>query len=346
MFVSKPGAIGMKVDFSNAEDRVLHGLIEDAAGDIVVRLDSAGFILHASANASQLGIDLSSLLLMPHISDFADPDHTAELVRYVTGVFSGETRHGWIEFPVCKSAAPEEERVDDAIVEQRWFAFSLRLIDDDDGVPQGALGLLRSVQQKHSLEVEINARALTDPLTGLANRHAFCADLRRAIAQEGEHTMAVLSVDRLRAIFMQYGQRTADEIQWGFAKYLESMVLPGHTLAQIDSERFGVLLPGISLPKARVWADDALKTFSALAKTSSSRTPELSVSAGLARVEKNVDWTLRQAELGLVMARAGGGMRASTSGHSPCGDAGPLARSDEVERAIGAAFTRAEQRRV
>ncbi|WP_299194733.1 sensor domain-containing diguanylate cyclase [uncultured Erythrobacter sp.] len=335
----------MKIDFSNAEGRVLHGLIEDAAGDIVVRLDSAGFIVHASANASQLGIDLSSLLLMPHISDFADPDHTADLVRYVTQVLSGGVSHGWIEFPVCKSAAPEEERADNEFAEPRWYAFSLRLIDDDDGVPQGALGLLRSVQQKHSLEGEISARALTDPLTGLANRHAFCADLRCAIAGEGEHTMAVLAVDRMRAIFMQYGQRTADEIQWGFAKYLESMVLPGHTLAQIDSERFGVLLRGMNTAQARGWAGDTLRTFAGLAGSSSSRTPELSASAGLARAEMNVDWTLRQAELGLVMARAGGGMRVSVCAQSPSGDAGVLAKSDEIERAIDAAVSRAEQRR-
>ena len=123
------------------------------------------------------------------------------------------------------------------------------------------------------------------------------------------------------------------------------MVLPGHTLAQIDSERFGVLLPGVSISRARAWADDTLKTFSGLAASSSSRTPELSASAGLARVEMNVDWTLRQAELGLVMARAGGGMRASVCGHTPCSDAGLLARSDEIERAIDAAVTRAEQRR-
>ena len=45
----------MKMHMSDVEGRALHGLIEDAAGDIVVRLDAAGFVIHASANASRLG---------------------------------------------------------------------------------------------------------------------------------------------------------------------------------------------------------------------------------------------------------------------------------------------------
>ena len=62
-------------------------------------------------------------------------------------------------------------------------------------------------------------------------------------------------------------------------------------------------------------------------------------------MELNVDWTLRQAELGLVMARAGGGMRAGLSGHSGRAGLSAMADGAQIERAVEAAVSRAERRR-
>ena len=311
----------MKMGLSEAEGRVLHGLLEEASGDVVVRLDSRGFIVYVSENASELGRDFSSLLLMPHISDLAEPEHKNAVNAYAHRVLSGESGRGWIEFPIAAQHHANEVQPADPVLERerrhRWFALNLRPIKCEDGSCEGALGLLRSVQHLRALEGELHARAITDPLTGLANRHAFCASLRRHLAQGGGQVAVVFAVDRLRAIFMQYGQRTADEIQCGFAKFLETMALPGHEIAQIDHERFGVILPDMSTAKAREWAEDVLRTFSALTIPSTSKSPKLSASGGLAQVECTVDWTLRQAELALVMARAGGGMRVEYCHHTP-----------------------------
>ena len=344
----------MKMEMSDVEGRALHGLIEDGAGDIVVRIDAQGFIIHASSNASQLGIDLNALLLMPHIADFADIDYFSDLSEHVGRVLSGEVDGGWIEFPIRRCACPPPATCDCANAERRrWFALKLRAIEQDDGVPQGALGLLRSIERRHALEGEINARSLTDTVTGLANRHAFCATLRRALAGEGEHAMAVFAIDRMRAVFMQYGQGTADEIHWGFAKFLETMASPdaqsGQEIALLDGDRFGVLLPDTSMRQARTWAEDVVRTFAGLTvkstAKSSGRAPELTASAGLARVEMTVDWTLCQAELGLVMARAGGGMRVSQCSNPANANYVGLNDSAGIERAINDAVRRAEQRR-
>jgi GGDEF domain-containing protein len=300
---------------SEGEGRALRGLLESASGDIVIRLDSAGFVQHASANAADLGLDLASLLLMPHISDFTTPDRAREVAGYVASVFANEERPGWLEFPVLVRAAPEGG--DDARAAQgtcRWYALGLRLIDHDNDAPPSALGLLSPVHHTRLLDSEMAARALTDPVTGLANRHAFCASLRRHLGTGGTPTIAVFAVDRMRALIMQYGQATADEILWGFGRFLDSMVVPGQELAQLDDERFAVLLPAMPLRAARAWTADVLQTFAGLAMGPRTRTPELTASAGLARVELSVDWTLRQAELGLVMARAGGGMQARVCG--------------------------------
>jgi PleD family two-component response regulator len=198
---------------------------------------------------------------------------------------------------------------------QRWYALSLRPMCDPAGVADGALCLMRSVQHLRSLEGELHTRTITDPLTGLANRQAFCASLRRHLAGGGGQVVAVFAVDGMRALLLRYGQRTADEVLWGFAKFLETMALPGHELAQLDGERFAVLLPEMTSRGAREWAEDVITTFAGLAAPTSAKAPQLTASAGLARVECTVDWTLREAELGLVLARAGGGRKVAVAGH-------------------------------
>lgn len=302
----------MKIDLSDAEGRVLHGLVEEASGDIVVRLDANGFLVFASENVTDLGHDLTDMLVMPHIADLAEREHRQALGEFAMKVLGGENPRGWFEFPII-TCGPGDDC--SGVDHRRWYAFSLRRIHGDDGASQGALGLLRSVQHKRSLEGELHSRAVTDPLTGLANRRAFCASLRRHLSQGGGQMVAVLAVDRLRALRLQYGQRTADEIMWGFARFLETMAAPAHELAQIDNERFAVILPDMSAQSAREWSKDVLKTFSALALPATSGAPKLTASAGLARIECTVDWTMRQAELSLVMARAGGGMQVGKSGY-------------------------------
>ncbi len=310
------GTVGMKIGLSDVEGHVLHGLLEENSGDIVIRLDRHGFIIHASANIAELGLDIRGALLLPHITDLATRDHAAFLGGHVTRVLEGCTQGRWVEFPVI--ACDDHATCREAHC-QRWYALSLKPMCDPAGTPDGALGLMRSVQQLRSLEGELHNRAVTDPLTGLANRQAFCASLRRHLARGGGQMVAVFAVDAMRALLMRYGQRTADEVLWGFAKFLETMALPGHELAQLDGERFAVLLPDMTARAAREWAEDVVTTFAGLAAPAQNanrpKAPQLTASAGLARVECTVDWTLREAELGLVLARAGGGRQVAVAGH-------------------------------
>lgn len=302
----------MKIGLDDVDGHVLHGLLEETSGDIVIRLDRHGFIIHASANMAELGIDLSAALLPPHITDLATRDHAAYLGEHVAAALAGCAPAGWAEFPVIACAEHDACRAAQC---RRWYALTLRPLRGALGVPDGALCLVRSVQQVRSLEGELHARAVTDPLTGLANRAAFCADLRRHLALGGGQMVAVFAVDGMRALLMRYGQRTADEVVWGFAKYLQTMALPGHEIAQLDGERFAVLLPEMTARGAREWAEDVVATFAGLAAPASSQAPRLTASAGLARAQCTVDWTLREAELGLVLARAGGGSQVAVAGY-------------------------------
>ena len=77
---------------------------------------------------------------------------------------------------------------------------------------------------------------------------------------------------------------------------------------------FAIMFRNTSIKAAQEWAHDVLGTFSTLALPSSGKTPKLTASVGLASICGSVDSTMRQAELSLIMAQAGGGNRVAMSG--------------------------------
>ncbi len=319
----------MEIGLSATEGTVLHGLLAEATGDIVIKLDEYGFIEHASPNIAAMGVDLSQLLFHPHVADLACDTHADGLRDYVADALADKPTIEVFEFPLAKQCeeGPRAAR--------QWHSLSLRSVQNDDGSSCGALGLLRSIDQRRVLEDELYASATTDQLTGLGNSKMFSAKLRRELKAPGDSVLAMFEVDRFRAIFMQYGQSAADEVLWAFAQFLQAMSQPGHELAHLGDGRFGVILPGMDAETARVWCEDVLETFAALAIGSTSREPRLSASVGLTMLSSNVDEAYKQAELALVMARASGGMRVGISGDS----SGPIVfRERPMVTELGASF--------
>lgn len=298
--------MGMNVRLSQSERRVLLGLQKEAAGDAILKLDCDGFILKGSSNLRIANEDIASMLFPPRLCDLAQADYQAELRRYMAETLRGNCFGDWFEFPLAFSQARAPSFAE---TDSKWQAVKLRRIANDDGKTCGALGLLRSVDRVRNLEDRLASSVSTDPLTGLMNRQTFFANLRRELAAGTDNTLVLISVDRMRSLLLQYGQRTADEVLWGFANFLETMAEPAYDLAQLDGERFAVLLRSVPMEQAKLWAQEVLETFASLALSACGKTPKLSMSVGLARVESTVDWTLRQAEIALVMARAGGGMQ-------------------------------------
>jgi diguanylate cyclase len=317
----------MVAGLSAGEGRVLRALLEDAAGDIVLRLDRSGFIAEASARIADLGLDSSASLLPPHITDLTGRDHAGLLGQHVSAVLAGRDMTHWIEFPITTCGNRGECSQPQC---QHWYALSLSPLRDDSGAVEGAVGLIRSIHQTRSLEGALHARCNEDAVTGLANRAAFCAQLRRGLARGGGQMVVVLALDGMRALNLRYGQKIADELQWGFARFAEGIALPDTFLARLDDERIGAILNGLSRDEARRWCTEAMEVFAALASPAAPRAERLTVSAGLAWAERSVDWTLRHAELGLVMARAGGGncvAEAPLSGQFSAGTTGLVSRA-------------------
>ncbi|THF70251.1 GGDEF domain-containing protein [Deinococcus sp. Arct2-2] len=109
--------------------------------------------------------------------------------------------------------------------------------------------LLLCVDRAMSL---LKSSALLDPLTGLANRRAFDADLSAAWADHA-HNAAVLmmDVDDLKGLNDRYGHAAGDEMLRQFGRFLQAHLLPGTTAYRLGGDEFAVLCRVSQLAAAR-----------------------------------------------------------------------------------------------
>jgi diguanylate cyclase (GGDEF)-like protein/PAS domain S-box-containing protein len=123
------------------------------------------------------------------------------------------------------------------------------------------------VSERREFEARLRAMALSDGLTGLANRRGFMEALEKAVSRHArggpELALLFLDLDGFKEINDEYGHHVGDMALQTFARRLESCVRKGDTVARLGGDEFTVLAEGVvSLEQARAIADkiiDAMK---------------------------------------------------------------------------------------
>ncbi|HWD74713.1 MAG TPA: sensor domain-containing diguanylate cyclase [Solirubrobacteraceae bacterium] len=84
--------------------------------------------------------------------------------------------------------------------------------------------------------------AQTDPLTGLANRRAWDAQLQRALSSDGQVAIAMLDFDHFKHFNDTHGHPAGDRLLKETAAAWRDQVRGGDLLARLGGEEFGLLL--------------------------------------------------------------------------------------------------------
>jgi diguanylate cyclase (GGDEF)-like protein len=112
-----------------------------------------------------------------------------------------------------------------------------------------AVSLFLTMMLNNRTEKKYIAEALTDPLTGLANRRAFMDRSQRMLDRQGRDRQPVsllaFDLDRFKQINDTFGHAMGDRVLRTFAEVLVGVLRPVDLGARIGGEEFVVLALGI-----------------------------------------------------------------------------------------------------
>ena len=126
---------------------------------------------------------------------------------------------------------------------------------------------------------DLRRLATTDPLTGVANRRAFAAELLEAWSRSrdgGPGFVAIVDLDRFKRVNDEHGHLAGDQVLLDVASALQRACRSRDTVGRLGGDEFGVVLRGSG---AMRWVADVKRTVRDAAEA---RGIEFGVSIGFA----------------------------------------------------------------
>ncbi|HET6793690.1 MAG TPA: sensor domain-containing diguanylate cyclase [Acidimicrobiales bacterium] len=162
---------------------------------------------------------------------------------------------------------------------------------------------------------EARRSAVTDALTGIANRRGFQdrleKEVSRAMRVGEELSLVLLDLDHFKALNDTYGHQMGDEVLKAVAAALRSRLRHFDTPARYGGEEFAVVLPSCGLAEAVTVAESLREAIAAI-----DGLPAVTVSAGAATLPNHgLDWNslLGSADRALYRSKRGGRNRVSAA---------------------------------
>jgi len=217
-------------------DELLH-LYEGTAGDVTAVVSYGLFAYVSPSCWATLGWDPRELVGRPFV-DFVHPEDVPNFT---------DARRAALRSTTPCVATFRLRRRDGAYL---WAESVLGQIANPR--PRGEILLkasIRDVSARRLVEVELQRQALTDPLTGVANRTVFMDRLDQALRrlQRSDTVVAViyLDLDRFKVINDSLGHDLGDRLLMRVAERAVAAIRPADTMARIGGDEFVILAEGL-----------------------------------------------------------------------------------------------------
>ncbi|MFD2232275.1 GGDEF domain-containing protein [Phaeospirillum tilakii] len=179
------------------------------------------------------------------------------------------------------------------------------------GQRRAALAVVVDITERKRMERTLQRLALTDPLTGLANRTRFfaaaAAEIRRSRRYGHPLAVVMIDIDFFKRINDGFGHDAGDRALRGFAGLCRALVRDQDLAARIGGEEFALLLPETAPPDALALAERLRAATEA--GQGLDGLPPMTVSLGLSSLrpgETAIDPALSRADQALYQAKRGG----------------------------------------
>ncbi len=168
-----------------------------------------------------------------------------------------------------------------------WLHFTAAPLRDSEGKLIGAIETLQDITVERKAQAALENLALSDGLTGVANRRRFNTALadewKRARRHSAKLSLLMIDIDHFKRYNDSYGHQAGDLCLQQVAKALQDTIhRPADLVARYGGEEFAVIMPETDTDGAAVVAERVLDCISTLAiPHSSGEGGQVSLSIGI-----------------------------------------------------------------
>jgi diguanylate cyclase (GGDEF)-like protein/PAS domain S-box-containing protein len=209
-----------------------------------------------------------------------------------------------------------------------WVETNARVaLDPATGKPLDLVLVMRDITDRKRLEDQLRALAMTDGLTGIANRRAFDQELdrewKRTLREGSQISLLLLDLDHFKQFNDFHGHQVGDDCLRAICAAVTEAVRVTDIPARYGGEEIAVILPGTDMAGAVAVAEKVRCAIEALHVPHESdpdgrgwMTASIGVATALARTGGTMrmpESLLQAADTALYKAKAGGRNRAVTT---------------------------------
>ncbi len=208
--------------------------------DVFYRTDAAGITRYVCPAVKQvLGYEAAEIIGKPASDFYPNPQDRERLKQTILSQgfvrdFAGQMK--------CKNGA---------IID---ISISSTVILDEEGNYAGVEGIWRDITERRNLERELERRATTDELTGIANRRTILEQLnhahKRFLRLNQSLVIFILDLDFFKRINDQFGHVAGDKLLKEFIKTVQQQIREIDLLGRLGGEEFVLILDDTPQNKA------------------------------------------------------------------------------------------------
>lgn len=183
-----------------------------------------------------------------------------------------------------------------------------------------AVGSVRDITERREAEERLRSMAVTDGLTGLANRRHFMEQATKEFERSKRHgrvmCMVIFDVDHFKQVNDNYGHDIGDEVLKALARTGTAMTRSSDLLGRLGGEEFGLLLTETDIDGAREFCERLRRAVAEMETPTDKGPLRVTVSLGAAMIRPqcvSVDDILKRADKALYKAKNAGRNRVETA---------------------------------